>query len=90
MNTTSPEDVILSALQTQVSIPAYAILIVVIVILFLICVIYCRCCWPAPTPQPPPTPQLRTPLLHEERVHRILRSETRKPRFVVQGQAAAI
>ena len=89
MNNTSPEQVLLSVLETQVSIPAYAILIVVIILLFLICIIYCRCCWSAP-PAPSPPTQLRAPLLHEERVHRILRSETRKPRFVVQGQAATI
>lgn len=87
MNTTEKE--LLSVLETQVSIPAYAILIVVIVFILLICIIYCRCCWSIPEP---PHPPLQRPLLPptEERVHRILRSETRKPRFVTQGQAASV
>lgn len=87
MNNTTPEKELLIALESQISIPAYAILIVVIIILFLLCVIYCRCCWPTPPPQSQP---LRFPLVptpQEERPQMIIRSEKRKPRFIVQGQA---
>ena len=80
MNNTTPEKELLIALETQISIPAYAILIVVVIILFLLCLIYCRCCWPTPPQQQPirlvaPTQEVRTQM--------IIR---RKPRFIVQGQ----
>ena len=83
MNNTTPEKELLIALETQISIPAYAILIVVIIIVFLLCIIYCRCCWPPPLPQSQPIRLVPPP--QEVRTQLIIR---KKPRFIVQEQAA--